>query len=76
MYPQNILQAAIAHSVELPYSCRGGRCSSCVAKCLEGKMHMSINEVLTEQELKAGFVLPCVGYAETDLVLEYEVREF
>src|SRR5687767_1943879 len=32
-YPKTILQSALEHSIQLPYSCRGGRCSTCVAKC-------------------------------------------
>ncbi|MDP4217977.1 MAG: iron-sulfur cluster-binding domain-containing protein [Bacteroidota bacterium] len=70
-YPQTILQAALAHGVELPYSCRGGRCSTCVARCLAGKVKMSINEVLTDEDLQRGLVLTCVGYAETDVELAY-----
>jgi hypothetical protein len=32
---------------------------------------MSINEVLTEKDLKKGLVLTCVGYAKTDLELRF-----
>jgi ring-1,2-phenylacetyl-CoA epoxidase subunit PaaE len=70
-WPDTILRAAERHHLLLPYSCRGGRCSTCTAKCLSGKVKMSINEVLTEKDLQDGLVLPCVGYAETDLELEY-----
>ena len=69
-YPSTILQAALQHDIKLPYSCRGGRCSSCTVKCISGKVVMSINEVLTGRDLQQGLVLTCVGYAETDLVLE------
>ena len=72
VWPQTILQAGLAHRVHLPYSCRGGRCSTCVAKCLRGTVSMTINEVLTENDLREGLVLPCVGYAETDVQLTYE----
>lgn len=69
-YPSTILQAALQHDIRLPYSCRGGRCSSCTVKCISGKVTMSINEVLTDHDLQQGLVLTCVGYAETDLALE------
>jgi ring-1,2-phenylacetyl-CoA epoxidase subunit PaaE len=68
-YPQNILTAALAADIPLPYSCRGGRCSTCAARCLKGKVVMSINDVLTEKDLAEGWVLTCTGYAETDLEL-------
>jgi ring-1,2-phenylacetyl-CoA epoxidase subunit PaaE len=70
-WPSTILQAAEKNGIALPYSCRGGRCSTCVARCLQGTVALSINEVLTEKDLEAGLVLPCVGYAETDLELVY-----
>jgi ring-1,2-phenylacetyl-CoA epoxidase subunit PaaE len=71
VWPDTILRAAERHHIILPYSCRGGRCSTCAAKCLSGKVKMSINEVLTDDELKEGWVLTCVGYAETDVVLSF-----
>jgi ring-1,2-phenylacetyl-CoA epoxidase subunit PaaE len=68
-YPKNILQAALDNHIPLPYSCRGGRCSSCIARLMKGKVKMSVNEVLTEKELQDGWILTCVGYAETDVEL-------
>ena len=69
-YPDTILQAALNNHIKLPYSCRGGRCSTCTARCLSGTVKMNINEVLTEKDLQNGLILTCVGYAVTDLVLE------
>lgn len=69
-YPANILQAALAHHIPLPYSCRGGRCSSCAVRVLSGRVVMSINDVLTEKDLAEGWVLTCTGYAATDVELE------
>ncbi|MBN9381639.1 MAG: ferredoxin--NADP reductase [Chitinophagaceae bacterium] len=66
-WPKTILQAALDNHIPLPYSCKGGRCSSCVARCIKGSVKMSINEVLTEKDLKDGLVLTCVGYAETEV---------
>ena len=70
-WPESILTAAIRQGIPLPYSCRAGRCSSCVARCVRGRVRMSSNEVLTAQDLAAGLVLTCVGYAETDVELDY-----
>lgn len=70
-YPASILQAAKDAGIMLPYSCQAGRCGSCVAKCLQGKVWMSYNEVLTDKSLKNGLVLTCVGHPiEEDVVLE------
>ncbi|MGA0557645.1 2Fe-2S iron-sulfur cluster-binding protein [Larkinella sp. VNQ87] len=68
---KSILQAALDHGVHLPYSCKGGRCSSCAARLQAGQVHMTINEVLTEHDLAEGWVLTCTGYpASEGLVLE------
>lgn len=65
---ENILQAALRQQVQLPYSCKGGVCGSCIARCTAGKVWMSVNEVLTEKELSKGLVLTCTGYAQSDEV--------
>jgi ring-1,2-phenylacetyl-CoA epoxidase subunit PaaE len=70
-YPENILQGALLHHLNLPYSCRGGRCSTCIAKCVSGKVKMSINQVLTERDLTEGWILTCVSYAESDVEIEF-----
>lgn len=70
-WPKTILQAALDNHIALPYSCRGGRCSSCVARCVSGLVKMSMNDVLTDKDIRDGLVLTCVGYAATDVVLEF-----
>ncbi|GGK82713.1 flavin reductase family protein [Rufibacter glacialis] len=61
-YPDNILLAARKAGIFLPYSCEAGRCGNCVARCLEGEVWMSYNEVLTQKDLDQGLVLTCVGH--------------
>lgn len=68
-YPHNILEVALKNNIQLPYSCRGGTCSTCMATCIKGKVKMSVNEVLTDADLEQGLVLTCVGYPETDVEL-------
>ncbi len=69
---ENILHAALRQNVHLPYSCKGGVCGSCIAKCTAGKVWMSVNEVLTDRELSKGLVLTCTGYAQTaNVTLEW-----
>jgi ferredoxin-NADP reductase len=69
---QSILQAGLQNNIQLPYSCRGGVCSSCAAICKSGKVEMVKNEVLTDAEIAAGWVLTCTGHALTDnVVIEF-----
>lgn len=61
-YPNSILHAAKNEGLALPYSCEAGRCGNCVARCINGTVWHSYNEVLTEKELQQGLVLTCVGH--------------
>jgi ring-1,2-phenylacetyl-CoA epoxidase subunit PaaE len=70
-WPDTILDAALKHGIRLPYSCRTGRCSTCVAHLVQGRVKMSNNEVLTEKDQQEGLTLTCVGYAETDITLSF-----
>jgi ferredoxin-NADP reductase len=69
---QTILQAALQNNIQLPYSCRAGICSACTAKCINGKVVMDVNDVLTDLDLAHGFVLTCTGHAVSDdVVIEF-----
>jgi ring-1,2-phenylacetyl-CoA epoxidase subunit PaaE len=61
-YNQSILKTGLAHGIKLPYSCLGGVCSTCMARCIGGEVYMAINKVLTDRDIAAGWVLTCVGY--------------
>ena len=61
-YPDSILKAGKRENIILPYSCETGRCGNCVAKCINGNVWLSYNEVLTEKDLKKGLTLTCVGH--------------
>lgn len=74
-YPQNILEVALKHHIHLPYSCRGGRCSTCTSRCTSGSVKMTINDVLTPKDLQNGLILTCVSYPETDVELTFDARE-
>lgn len=62
--PQNklVLDAALEKDLDVPYSCRGGICSSCIAKVIEGKVRMVKNQILTDDEIEQGYILTCQSY--------------
>lgn len=64
-----VLFAGLEHGIDLPYSCQNGSCNSCAAKCISGKIAMSTTEGLTEEQIKNGYVLTCVGYPQSDDVV-------
>jgi len=71
-YPQTILAAAKASGVQLPYSCETGRCGSCAATCISGKVWMAYNEVLMDSEIQKGIILTCQGFpVEGDAEIQF-----
>lgn len=61
-YPVTVLQAAKNNNIDLPYSCEAGRCGTCAATCVSGKIWMSRNEVLLDKEINNGRILICTGH--------------
>ena len=66
---ENVIDAALRQGVELPYSCKGGVCSTCRAKLVEGEVDMDVNFALEDYELARGFILCCQSYPVTDKVV-------
>lgn len=61
-YPDSILMAAKKEKLALPFSCEIGKCGNCVARCLKGKVWMSDNEILMDEDISRGLTLTCVGH--------------
>jgi ring-1,2-phenylacetyl-CoA epoxidase subunit PaaE len=71
----NVLEAAAAAGLEVPYSCKSGVCCTCRAKLIEGKVRMGRNFALEPQEVAAGFVLTCQAHPLTErLVISFDER--
>jgi ring-1,2-phenylacetyl-CoA epoxidase subunit PaaE len=68
-----ILDAALRAGVDLPFACKGGMCSTCRARLVEGSAEMEVNYSLEPWELKAGFVLTCQAKPTTErIVVDYD----
>jgi ring-1,2-phenylacetyl-CoA epoxidase subunit PaaE len=65
---ESILEAGLRAGIELPYSCKGGVCSTCRAKLVAGEADMDVNFALEDYEVARGFVLTCQSYPASDKV--------
>jgi ferredoxin len=66
---QYILEAAQLAGETLPYSCNAGKCSSCCAKVVSGKVDNESQLFLNKEQVASGFALLCVSYPESDCVI-------
>src|SRR5689334_378729 len=60
---QYLLEAGVEASLDLPYMCLQGWCTTCAARLLEGgKVDQSEARRYYAQDAEAGFILPCSAY--------------
>lgn len=70
---ERVLDAALKEGLDAPYSCRGGICSSCMARLTSGEVTMVQNHILTDEELEEGFILTCQSHPVTDhIAVDYD----
>jgi ring-1,2-phenylacetyl-CoA epoxidase subunit PaaE len=70
---ESILDAALRAGMDLPFACKGGMCSTCRAKLVEGDARMEVNYSLEPWELNAGFILTCQARPLSDrVVVDYD----
>ena len=66
---ETILEAALGASLDAPFACKAGVCSTCRAMVLEGEVEMVKNHALEDYEVNRGYVLTCQCYPLSDSVV-------
>ncbi len=67
---QYILDIAEEAGIRLPFGCKQGECSACVAKLISGEVNQSEQKFLRPNEIQAGYTITCVAYPVSDCTLE------
>lgn len=70
----NILDGALAAGADLPFACKGGVCSTCKCRVIEGAVEMKINYALDDNEVAQKLVLSCQAVPTTEkVVVDFDV---
>ena len=70
---ESILGSAKKAGINFQYSCKTGRCSSCKCKLISGNTQTYSDEIgLTKAEIKDGYILSCIRYADGNIEIEVD----
>lgn len=71
---QPLLQSLEQGGLDWPSSCRNGNCRTCFARLERGAVRYTIEwPGLSAEEKAGGYVLPCVAFPCSDLVLRRDI---
>jgi len=58
--PQStLIDVLLAAGIDVPHSCREGRCGSCVCSVVSGEVDMAHSDALEHEDRQAGLILAC-----------------
>ncbi len=70
---QSILDTALKYGADLPYACKGGVCSTCMARLTEGEVEMDVNYALEPDEIAKRLILTCQSHPRSEkLVVDFD----
>jgi ferredoxin len=68
---QPLLMSLEQGSLDWPSSCRNGTCRTCIGHLVRGEVRYEIEwPGLSSDEMREGYVLPCVAHPCSDVVLK------
>jgi ferredoxin len=69
---QTLVDVLLDAGIDVPHSCREGRCGSCVATVVEGEVDMAACDILKADDLRDGLILACQARpASADVHIEF-----
>ncbi len=74
---QTLLEAALEAGLDYPFSCGAGSCTTCKTKLIQGEYKdlSDMSLVLTEDDMKKGYILACQAIPKSDLIVTLEPDE-
>lgn len=73
---ESILDEAFEHGIKIPFECVVGSCAICQGKLVTGTVDQSEQIFLNEEQMTAGYVLPCVAKPTSDCTVEVELDNY
>jgi len=75
MNDEPILDAALKQGADLPFACKGGVCTTCKARLIEGEVDMEVHWGLEEEEIEQGYILTCQSHPKTEkVVVDFDIK--
>ncbi|MGW5375648.1 2Fe-2S iron-sulfur cluster-binding protein [Nocardia sp. NPDC003999] len=65
---ETVLEAAKRAGLNPPFACEEGNCGTCMARLVEGRVEMRVNDALTDEDVADGYVLTCQSVPQTTSV--------
>ena len=70
---ESVLDAGLRQGIDLRYACKGGVCSTCRCKVVQGSVDMDVNYALEDYEIARGFILSCQAFpSSATLVIDFD----
>ena len=70
---KSVLDVALDNNIDVPYSCQGGICSTCIARIKKGSVKMESNQILTDEEIDDGLILTCQAIPTSNsIIIDYD----
>ena len=66
----SLLEFAETLGVSIPYGCRQGQCGTCATRLLQGRVTMEVEDGLSAELKRDGFILPCVSTVHESITID------
>jgi ferredoxin-NADP reductase len=66
----SLLEFAETVGVSIPNGCRQGQCGTCATRLLQGRVSMEVQDGLSGEQKRDGFILPCVSTVHDSITID------